>query len=167
MHALVQLATRKWLDTNSRLRQWRRAFTAFMAREFPSGSFENWTRCQVLLPHAAPMFEKKPAEERLLWDWAQVLSNAGWYLWTKGQYTEAEDVARKAVEARENVAGQDAMQALHSIAILALVLQSQGKYEAAEAMNRRALEGYEKALGKDHPDTLKPCLSTRPPTPVR
>ncbi|PVH91625.1 hypothetical protein DM02DRAFT_722341, partial [Periconia macrospinosa] len=137
MHALVQLATREWLDANSRPEQWRREFTALMAREFPSGSFENWTRCQVLLPHVAPMFDKKPTEEELLQDWAQVLYNAGWYLWMQGQYREAEGVARKGVETRGSIAGQDAVATLDSVSILAVVLQYQGKYEAAEAMNRR------------------------------
>ncbi|PVH99586.1 hypothetical protein DM02DRAFT_428564 [Periconia macrospinosa] len=96
-----------------------------MAREFPSGSFENWTRCQVLLPHVAPMFDKKPTEEELLQDWAQVLYNAGWYLCMQGRYREAEGVARKAAETREDLAGQDAVGTLDSMSILALVLQYQ------------------------------------------
>lgn len=66
MHALVQLATRKWLHSNSQLGQWRKVSVMLMAREFPSESFENRTKCQVLLPHVAPMFDKKPAEEGLL-----------------------------------------------------------------------------------------------------
>ncbi|CAI6225865.1 unnamed protein product [Periconia digitata] len=126
MHALVQLATRKWRDANSQLGQWRRAFVTLMAKEFPSGSFENRTRCQMLLPHVAPMFEKKPTEEELLQDWAQVLYNAGWYLWMKGQYREAEDVAKKGVETRECIAGQDDVTTLDSVSILALVLRYQG-----------------------------------------
>ncbi|PVH92527.1 hypothetical protein DM02DRAFT_475174, partial [Periconia macrospinosa] len=154
IHGLVQLATRKWLDTNNQLRKWRKEFVMLMAREFPSGSFANWTRCQVLLPHVAPMFEKEPTEDELLQDWAQVLHNAGWYLWMKGQYIWAESVARKAVKTRERIVGQDTASTLNSVSILALVLQGQGNYEAAEAMNRRALEGREKALGKEHPDTL-------------
>ncbi|PSN59063.1 TPR domain protein [Corynespora cassiicola Philippines] len=134
MHALVQLATRMWLNSNNQ-----------MGQEFPCGSFENRARCQALFPHVASIFGEKPAEEDLLQDWAQVLSNAGWYLWMKGQYKEAEGVARKAVETRESIAGHDAVLTLCSY---------QGKYEAAEAMNRRALEGREKALGNEHPDTL-------------
>jgi len=154
MHALVQLATRTWLDANNQLEQWRREFVALMAREFPSGSFENWTRCQVLLPHVTPIFEKKPAEEGLLWDWAQVLSSAAWYLSVKGQYGEAESVAKKAVKTRERVLGKDDLSTLTSVHNLASALWYQGKYEAADAMSRRALEGREKALGKEHPLTL-------------
>ncbi|KAF2794183.1 hypothetical protein K505DRAFT_242718, partial [Melanomma pulvis-pyrius CBS 109.77] len=154
MHQLVQFCTREWLSSFNQGEQWRRKFLMLMAKEFPSGSFENWAKCQALFPHVAPMFENEPAQEELLGDWAQVLSNAGWYLWTKGQYREAESIVRKAVKKKESIAGQNHFGTLNSVSILALVLESQGKHEAAEEMNRRALEGSEKALGKEHPSTL-------------
>ncbi|KAF2463882.1 uncharacterized protein BDR25DRAFT_329448 [Lindgomyces ingoldianus] len=173
MHQLVQFCTREWLSSFDQADWWRQRFMAAMAQEFPNGSFVNWARCQTLFPHVAPMFESEPAQEELLQDWAHVLSNAGWYLWMKGQYREAERILVKAVKTREKIAGQSSLSTLVSVGILALLLQSQGKYEAAEEMNRRALEGREKgkyeaaeemnrralegrekALGKEHPDTL-------------
>ncbi|KAF1962686.1 hypothetical protein CC80DRAFT_512061 [Byssothecium circinans] len=143
MHQLVQFCTREWLSSFHKAEQWKRRFMALIAQEFPKGSFDNWTRCQALFPHVTLMFENEPTQEELLADWAQVLSNAGWYLWMKGQYKEAERIVTKAVKAREKLAGEDDLGTLIS-----------GKYKAAEDMNRRALEGREKALGKEHPDTL-------------
>ncbi|KAF2266124.1 hypothetical protein CC78DRAFT_578705 [Lojkania enalia] len=63
----------------------------------------------------------------------QLLSNATWYMWTKGLYEKAEIMAISAIKTRERY---------------------QGKYKTAEEMNRRALEGREKTLGKEHPDML-------------
>ncbi|KAF2732966.1 hypothetical protein EJ04DRAFT_469350 [Polyplosphaeria fusca] len=153
MHQLVQFCTREWLSLSDQTKQWRRRFTALMARVFPSGAYENWPKCQMLLPHVEPMFKHEAVEEEMLEDWAQVLSNAGWYLWMKGQYVAAERAVVKAIQTRKKRA-DESIDTLSSVSILASVLQDQGKYEAAEEMNRRALEGREKALGKDHPDTL-------------
>ncbi|KAF2726975.1 hypothetical protein EJ04DRAFT_479753, partial [Polyplosphaeria fusca] len=154
MHQLVQFCTREWLSSFKEAERWRRRFTALMAREFPNGEYENWPKCQRLLPHVEPMFGEKPAQEEMLEDWARVLSNAGWYLWKQGQYVAAESIIMEAIQIREKRAGKMGLQTLDSMSILAPVLQDQGKYEAAEEMIRRALEGYEKALGKDHPYTL-------------
>lgn len=125
-----------------------------MAREFPDGRFKNWIKCQVLLPHVESILEREPANEGLLGDCAQVLSNTAWYIWIKGSYKTAESMAVKAVTTRERIEGRDDLRTLTSISILAVALQYQGKYKAAEEMHRRALEGREKVLGKEHPDTL-------------
>jgi tetratricopeptide (TPR) repeat protein len=154
MHQLVQFCTKVWLSSFDEVERWRRKFYTLMAREFPDGSFKNWVKCQVLLPHVESILEREPADEGLLGDWAQVLSNTAWYMWIKGNYKTAESMAVKAITTRERIKGRDDLRTLTSISILAVVLQHQGKYEAAEEMDRRALEGREKVLGKEHPNTL-------------
>jgi tetratricopeptide (TPR) repeat protein len=154
MHALVQFCTRVWLSSIGDTERWRRKFLALMAGEFPLGMFENWVKCQQLIPHLECLFHQEPTEEESLRKWAQVLTNAARYMWTKGKYSAARDAAMKAVTTREQILGHDDHFTLTSVEILGLVLQYQGKYDEAEKMNRRALEGYEKALGKEHQDTL-------------
>lgn len=154
MHALVQFCTRVWLSSCSDAEQWEQRFVALMAQELPTGEHENWVKCQQLLPHVEPLFITQPASEDALEAWAQVLTNAAWYLWNRGSYSVAQQVAAKAVAAREKALGREDRQTLTSVVVLALVLQAQGKYEEAETLNRRALEGWEKKLGEDHPDTL-------------
>ncbi|KAI4940765.1 hypothetical protein J4E91_011252 [Alternaria rosae] len=41
MHALVQLATRKWLEDNSMLEQWKQQFVSNLHAAFPTGEYEN------------------------------------------------------------------------------------------------------------------------------
>jgi tetratricopeptide (TPR) repeat protein len=154
MHQLVQFCMRIWLSSIGDVERWRQKFCRLMSREFPVGEFENWPKCQKLLPHVEPLFSYEPADKGLPREWARVLTNAAWYMWMKGSYQAAEDTVLKAIKARERMLGREDPDTLMSVSILALVLQYKGKYEEAESMNRRALEGREKVLGKEHPSTL-------------
>ena len=154
MHQLVQFCTRVWLSSFSNIERWRQKFLMLMSREFPVGEFENWPKCQKLLPHVESIFSYEPANKGSLKEWARVLTNVAWYMWMKGSYKAAEDIVVKAVSIRERILGREDSNTLVSVSVLALVLKYQGKYEEAEQINRRALEGYEKALGKEHPSTL-------------
>jgi hypothetical protein len=119
-----------------------------MAKEFPNGQFENWAKCEQLLLYVESIFEPGPADEESLKEWAQVLNNAAWYMWMKGNYKAVQDAAVKAVIAREGILGRDDQLTLTSIAVLDLVLQGQGKYDEAETLNRQVLEGREKDADK-------------------
>ncbi|XPS81768.1 hypothetical protein M3J09_013696 [Ascochyta lentis] len=70
----------------------------------------------------------------------QVLTNAAWYLWRQGRYGNAQQIAEKALAARENVLGLNNGQTLNSVMALAGVLQSQGKYKEAEKLHQEALK---------------------------
>jgi len=154
MHRLVQFSTRKWLELNQELEQWKETYVTLMDDCYPVGQYENWTVCQALFPHAQAVVECRPANAKALEAWASILFKAAWYASEMGQYEVAKDMDRSALEVREVLLGIEHPYTLTSVSNLAVVLQYQGKYEAAEEMNRRALEGREKALGKEHPDTL-------------
>jgi tetratricopeptide (TPR) repeat protein len=155
MHALVQFCTRAWLSSFGDVERWKQEFLGLMEMEFPTGRFENWAKCQQLLPHVQSLYDSEPAGDKSLKEWAQLLTNAAWYMWKKGNYRVAQDLAAKAAVARERTLGQDDRRTLTTITILASVLWNQGKYDEAETLNRRVLEGWEKELGKQHPNTLK------------
>jgi hypothetical protein len=84
MHALVQFWTRAWMSSFSDAAQWEQSFVALMAQELPSGEYENWAKCQQLLPHVEPLFDADPTSKEALKPLTQVLTNAAWYLWLKG-----------------------------------------------------------------------------------
>ncbi|KAH8659344.1 hypothetical protein BGZ60DRAFT_456926 [Tricladium varicosporioides] len=154
MHALVQLCTRAWLSSVNEIERWRHGFLHIMSKEYPSGNYENWPKCQQLEPHIAQVIETEPVAAEAIKDWARLLTNAGWYGWQIGRYDTAIAMLRKAVDVQERVLSSEHSDMLLSIALVALVLRHQGRYEEAEQMHRRALDGYEKAMGKDHPYTL-------------
>ncbi|KAJ4374692.1 hypothetical protein N0V86_007565 [Didymella sp. IMI 355093] len=154
MHALVQFCTQVWLSSFSNAEQWQQRFVALMAQELPNGEYENWAKCQQLLPHVEPLFESKPAAEEVVETWAQVLTTSAEYLRLQGRYNSAQQLEGNVLAAREKVFGLHDRRTLASVSNLAQVLRAQGKYAEAETLNRRALEGREKKLGEQHPDTL-------------
>ncbi|KAJ5884884.1 hypothetical protein N7495_009394 [Penicillium taxi] len=155
MHRLVQLSVRAWLNMHQQLYRWQAKSRGIMARVFPDGQFESWTKCRSLLAHAKSVLKSiydEDDEDRV--NVATLLSKCGWFLYLQGAYKEAEAMHRRALEAREKVLGREHPHTLTSVNNLGLVLDSQGKYEEAEAMYRRDLEGSEKVLGREHPNTL-------------
>lgn len=98
MHALVQLAMRKWLEANRKLEQWKQYYIKNLSAEFPTGEYENWTYCRALFPHAKSAIIQRPKAEGSLREWAPLLYNAAWYAWRKGSITEAVDLSDESEE---------------------------------------------------------------------
>jgi hypothetical protein len=96
---------------------------ALMAQELPSGEYENWAKCQQLLPHVEPLFESEPAAGETLKAWAHVLTNAAWYLCVQGNYSAAQPIAAKALAARDRTLEPNSQHILVSVDVLALVLE--------------------------------------------
>jgi tetratricopeptide (TPR) repeat protein len=154
MHRLVQLSTRIWLRSVSEEEKWQGVFLSTVYKEFPTGDFVNWAKCQSLLPHIEGIKETIPDDDEKIREWVGILANAAWYLWTQGLYGQAEGLIKKSVAEQGKISRSDDISAFRNQSIYALVLSYQGKYEESEALNRRALAAREKALGVDHPDTL-------------
>jgi tetratricopeptide (TPR) repeat protein len=155
MHSLVQLATRKWLQSHGQVEVWERASVRIMAAEFPSGEPETWAACRTLLPHSTKLLGYGvEGDKKAKLDRATMATNTGWYLMQMGEYGKAEQTERSAVMAREEMLGREHPNTLISVSHLGSVLERQGKYDEAEAMHQQALEGREKALGQEHPHTL-------------
>jgi hypothetical protein len=154
MHRLIQFATRTWLRSFGGEEKWWHKFLATLSKEFPRGEFNNWSQCQLLLPHVEPLVSEEPIDSEEAKCWARILYNAAWYTWAQGLYSQAEEMVRGSISARTKTLGGENADTLASVDLLAIVLRNQGRYEEAEQMNRRALQGHEKVLGKEHPDTL-------------
>lgn len=84
MHRLVQLATQKWLEMDGHLDHWRSQFITNLHRGFPAGSFENWTICQPLFPHAMIALDVKLADQGASLRQASLLFKGGWYASEQG-----------------------------------------------------------------------------------
>ena len=98
MHGLVQFATRVWLRSNGTEDEWWGRFVAAMAAAFPDGEYENWHTCRTLLPHIQFITKRQPSQERQSEDWTQVLSNAGWYAFEQGLYTQAQELTQQSLD---------------------------------------------------------------------
>ncbi|KAH7124365.1 hypothetical protein EDB81DRAFT_731294 [Dactylonectria macrodidyma] len=153
MHSLVQFCTRAWLSVVDDAERWRQVFLWAMSRHFPSGAFETWPTCQMLLPHIESMLEEEPPNEDLQ-KWARLLTNCAWYMFTRGNYRAAEKLGEKAVKTRVNVLGEEHPDTLSSMADLASTYRDQGRWKEAEELEVRVMETRKTMLGEEHPDTL-------------
>ncbi|KAF1830994.1 hypothetical protein BDW02DRAFT_650223 [Decorospora gaudefroyi] len=79
MHALVQLATRKWLEDNSKLERWKQQFAAI---------------------------GQQPKDESSIAEWATVLYRAAWFAERTRNIADTKVLATKAMKARKKVLGQ-------------------------------------------------------------
>ncbi|KAK0755586.1 hypothetical protein N5P37_011828, partial [Trichoderma harzianum] len=75
MHSLVQFCTKAWLLSSGELMRWKRLLLRLASRHFPSGAFETWATCQILLPLVQPVLDEKPTDETDILAWSQLLTN--------------------------------------------------------------------------------------------
>ena len=120
MHALVQLATRKWLKANGKLEQWKQCYIKNLSAEFPTGEHENWKNCQALFPHAKSAIIQRPKAEESLREWASLLYYAAWYAWRKGSITEAADLSEMAMKVRKKIFDEEHEETLSNINMVGL-----------------------------------------------
>ncbi|UPX15250.1 uncharacterized protein EKO05_0005705 [Ascochyta rabiei] len=143
----------------SQMEQRRWSFIHTMSQDFPTGHFENWTKCEQLLPHVEQLYHMDPTTidpttVDLSRAWAQTLTNAAWYLWKTGRYSMAQHFLIKTLTVMELVLRPHDEQVLVSVDILAGVLSSQERYNEAEELHQQALRGFREELGLLHPSTL-------------
>ncbi|KAF2191620.1 putative kinesin [Zopfia rhizophila CBS 207.26] len=177
MHALVQLATRKWLECQGQSEGWNKKYIRILCREFPTGKYENWTKCRVLFPHARSALVQKPEGAESLKKWALLLYNAAWYAWQQGSAVDAEKMSIRSMKVREKLLGREQGDTLSSIAMVGLATKLKGRWKEAEELEvqhgqpgvdvqeSRAVERGRRAicasdgddvrvLGSEHPSTL-------------
>ena len=154
MHGLVQLATRKWLEANGKLEQWKQRYIKNLSTEFPTGEHENWTYCQALFPHAKLAITQRPKAEGSLREWASLLYNAAWYAWRKGSIIEAVDLSKMAMKVRNKILGPEHRDTLSSMGMVGLAYSLGGRWKEAEELEVRVMETKKRVLGEEHPNTL-------------
>lgn len=154
MHRLVQLSTRKWLESNKTLQSWITEALRTMARTFPGVKYETWPHCQMLVSHAKEVLTFEIVEEDDILNRAEICSNLGWYLACRNDISIGEMLVRDALKACEKNLGSEHSMTLESVSTLASVLEKQGKYYEAGNFGRRALEYNEKHLGSEHMTTM-------------
>lgn len=154
MHSLVQLATRRWLNTDEKLETFKAQYINRIAGDFPTGHYNNWLTCQTLFAHVEKAISQRPQNDQPLQKWATVLYNGSWYAKEQGRYSLAATMAKKSREARQTTLGNSHELTLDSILMVGLVLLNQGKHKNAEKLFVQVMETRKKKLGLDHPSTL-------------
>ncbi|KAK3070886.1 hypothetical protein LTR53_009657 [Teratosphaeriaceae sp. CCFEE 6253] len=155
MHALVQLATQRWLKSHGRLERWQCRFIDRLDDAFPSGEYENWAKCQPLFPHAMVALGLNLADrEAILWQ-ASLLYKSGWYAELKGAFGDAGRMMVRSFENLSATLGEEHPSTFMIVNCLAVIYHDQGRYDKAAEIGERALLTVRRVLGEEHPLTLE------------
>jgi tetratricopeptide (TPR) repeat protein len=154
LHRLLQEVVRQD-QTEAKRSEWMERWVRVFDQFLPKGAAH-----QESVPHSrgvpafaallARMDEKHPAI-------ADAARLAGWYVYhflRRGRWREAEPLAVRAMQVREQVLGAEHPDTLASVNNLALLYKSQGRYAEAEPLHQRELAACERVQGSEHPDTL-------------
>ncbi|KAF4332557.1 kinesin light chain [Fusarium beomiforme] len=148
MNGLVQLAMRRWLKAQGLQNKFLEQYITVMASSFPTGDYENWTRCRALFAHVEAAAEYRPSENNLEKIWSGLLYNGGWPM-------EGSREARvQVMERRKAKIGADHPDTLTSMNNLAVTYGNQGRWKEAEKLEVQVMERRKAKIGADHPDTL-------------
>ncbi len=156
MHALVQLATRKWLAFHGLIEPPKTRFIHNLRHSMPCGGYEDWKEHQTLFPHvkAAASMSQRPESEVSIVEWAFLLWLGAWFSWRCGNLADMEQMAVKSKVELDRVLGPDHELTLKSTNMVALAHMQTDRWGPAEEMLVQLLEARRRVLGDEHRDTL-------------
>ena len=173
VHRLVQAVLLDELTAATRKDLAERAVKG-LDRTFPDVRYANWARCERLVSHALNARGWIESEDLRVPEAAQLLNQAGYYLYVRARYAEPEPLYRRALAIDEAVLGLGRPETALILNNLAVLLRVQGHLDGGgEELCRRALAIREAVLGPEHPDTaislinLALLLQARVGTPRR
>ncbi|HLZ58773.1 MAG TPA: FxSxx-COOH system tetratricopeptide repeat protein [Ktedonosporobacter sp.] len=157
IHRLVQVVIQAGMNEQTR-RIWAERAMQVVNAALPEVSFENWGRCQELLPHAqrcSVLIEEYHLASEAAF---RLLHQTGWYLRERGSYAQAERCFQQAL-----LLGEQALEFEHPsyrdcLHDLALLYWDRGDYERAEPLLLRLLTFFERSLGTRHAK-MAACLN--------
>lgn len=145
---------RKWLDVQKQVGRWEKASLRIMADAFPSGKYETWATCRVIVPHARRVLSHVTEEKEATLYRARIVANTARYLRFVSEYVVAENIGRAGLAMSEKVLGVEHLDTLSIVTELGLLLIDQDKHKGAELMLQRALKEMGRMHGAEHPKTL-------------
>ncbi len=154
IHRLVQLATRIWSETYGEAERIREEVLDLVWRHYPNGKYENWSRCEVLEPHAQIVLGSTYNSHKSELQKAKILNQNAWYNMTQGRFKISEEKVQKAINLRRSYLDLDHLNHLQSVSLLAKIYTLQRRWDEAEQLQVQILETSKRVLKADHPFTL-------------
>jgi tetratricopeptide (TPR) repeat protein len=154
VHRLVQAAIRDQMTPAAYLDETMHEVHKILAgarpRQGDTDDPSNWARYDLIWPHLDPseIWNCDDEEAR------QLLIDRVRYLWKRGDFEDALEVAHKLEEQWKEKIGPDDEQTLSLRFHIANVLRSQGRFDAAHQLDTEIFGKQQEALGDDHPSTL-------------
>ena len=154
LHRLVQLAIQKWLEIQNTMSKWQEKALIAVADIFPHGVFDNWTKCESLLPHAQKVLQYKDAVETSPKEYSVLLYNIAGFHHEQGHYQKACSELLTVIAVEKRLFGTDHPSTLLSMADLGITFSNLGRYDEAEKLLVQVVENTQRVLGADNLQTL-------------
>jgi tetratricopeptide (TPR) repeat protein len=156
MHRLLAQVIRDRLDSGRHVSRTASAIRLIRG-VFPADPADpgTWPAYAQLLPHALAVTSHARALDIEPDASAWLLTQAGLYLWQRGDLQQAHAMLERALATREAHLGARHPDTAQSLNDLAVVLHDQGAYDQARVLHERALAIRENQLGPDHLDTAQ------------
>jgi hypothetical protein len=154
LHRLVAAAIRNQMEPDYReaaMHEVHMVLAGARPRQGDTDDPRNWARYDLIWPHLGPseVWNCDHEEAR------QLLIDRVRYLWKRGDYDDALEVAHELEQQWQERLGPDDEQVLFLRFHIANVLRSQGRFADAYPLDTEVLRKQEVALGDDHPYTLR------------
>jgi tetratricopeptide (TPR) repeat protein len=153
MHALVQLATRSWLEDHNQISQWRNQFIENISYEFGGSDEEyaRWQERQILFPHVKSALDHRPDSPQHLKTWASLMQRGAAHAVENSNHQDTLRMASKSLETMKSIFGAQHDNTLLSLNMMATALIIGGKFNDAQAMLETALADSDNDLAcKEH-----------------
>jgi tetratricopeptide (TPR) repeat protein len=152
LHPLVQAVMYDHMEPETQHAWAERAIDA-VSGAFPSGEkVTAWPRCERCIPHVYACLQHIERWQLLSPAAARMLDQAGLYLLTQGQYTQAERLLQKALYMHETLQPAEQHAISETLNSLASCFYYLGKYAQAEGLFSRVLAMCEDLNGAVHQD---------------
>ena len=149
IHHLLQVILKDEMDEATQRVFAERAVRA-VGKAFPPVEFATWQRCQRCLAHVQACTILIDQWKFAFPEAGRLLHHTGYYLYERGQYTDAELFFQKALMIQEQVLEPQHPNIATTLHDLALLYRIQGKYAQAEPLYLRAIELQKQVLGPNH-----------------
>jgi tetratricopeptide (TPR) repeat protein len=150
VHRLVQAAVRDGMDQVT-ADEWLERVVGAIASAYPGKDVSDWAICAQLLPHWLQLSKQDNKIGHKSVAMSVVLSQAGYYLYEQGRYSEAEALYEQALPLKRQLLGENHPSLAFSLNNLAQLRHSQGRYDEAEPLFEEALAIHQRLLGAEHP----------------
>jgi tetratricopeptide (TPR) repeat protein/DNA-binding XRE family transcriptional regulator len=152
IHRLVQAILKDGMDKGVQQQWIQRAVKAVNAA-LPEITYESWPNCQQLLPHALVCTELIVECDLVMPEAVRLLTEIGYYLSLRTQYTDALLLLQRALAINEQELGSAHPQTAYVLDCLAHSYIDQGRYSEAESLLQRVLAIHEQVYGLNHLET--------------
>jgi len=149
IHRLEQVILKERMNTETQ-QKWAERTVKAVNQVFPRVEFNTWVECQQYLPHALICVDLIEQWEMRFAEAARLLNVAGYYLYQRANYNEAELLLHKALTTRKELFETDHPEIAESLNNLAELYRIQAKYLQAVPFCQQALEIRKQLWGIDH-----------------